>query len=81
MIRRCPGGAGGCLSPRRDSLVNLLDFLPDLGVAAGAALELLHRQPEPQVLVAVLLLHVGQQLLPSVWIQRGSMELFVIIRM
>lgn len=56
----------------RDSLVNLLDFLPDLGVAAGAALELLHRQPEPQVLVAVLLLHVGQQLLPSVRCSGGQ---------
>ena len=55
-----------------DSLVNLLDFLPDLGVAAGAALELLHRQPEPQVLVAVLLLHVGQQLLPSVRCSGGQ---------
>ena len=44
-------------------LVNFLDFLLYLGLTARTFLQLLHRAPEPEVLVTVLLLHVGQQLL------------------
>ncbi len=44
------------------SLPDLLDFLLDLGLRAGARPELLDGEPEPEVLVAVLLLHVGHQI-------------------
>ena len=44
-------------------LVNLLDFLLDFRLAPRASLELLNSQPEPKVLVGILLLHVSQQFL------------------
>ena len=46
-------------------LPDFLDFLPDFGLGSGARLELLHRQPEAQILVTVLLLHVGHELLDA----------------
>ena len=48
-----------------DLLPDLLDFLLDLGLCAGSPLQLLDSQPEPQVLMAVLFLHEGQQLLEN----------------
>ena len=44
-------------------LVNLLDFLLDLGLTPRSSLELLNCQPESQILVRVFLLHVSQQFL------------------
>ena len=48
-----------------DLLPDLLDLLLDLGLCAGPPLQLLDSQPEPQVLMAVLFLHEGQQLLEN----------------
>ena len=58
----------GCVFKQESSklwhlLPDLLDMLLDVSLRSRAPPKILNRQPEPEVLVAVLLLHVGEELL------------------